>query len=75
MKVKILQDDNGEKSGVLISMEDWTLIKNNYPDVEQLMTGLPEWQKRIIDTRLDQLTVRPGILKPVSELIEELDKD
>ena len=53
-------------------MEDWTLIKANYPDVENLDTDIPQWEKDMIDSRLEAIAQNPNHLKPISGLIEEL---
>lgn len=72
MKLQVLQDNQGRPTGVFVPMEDWTLIKTNYPDVENLDTDIPQWEKEMIDSRLEAIAQNPERLKPISGLIEEL---
>lgn len=72
MKLQILQDNLGNQTGVYVPMEDWTLIKNNYPDIENLEDELPQWQKDLIDDRLETIAKNPELLKPIEGLLEEL---
>ena len=72
MKLQVLQDNLGKPAGVFVPMEDWALIKTNYPDVENLDTDIPQWEKDMIDSRLEAIAQNPERLKPISGLIEEL---
>ncbi len=72
MKLQILQDNLGNQTGVYVPMEDWTLIKNNYPDIENLEDELPQWQKDLIDDRLETIAKNSELLKPIEGLLEEL---
>lgn len=38
MKLQVLQDNLGNQTGVYVPIEDWNLIKNNYPDIEKKIT-------------------------------------
>jgi len=74
MKLQVLQDSNGNDSGVYITMEDWTLIKKNYPNIETLNHELPQWQKDLLDVRLADLE-NPDKLEPIDELFKVLDAE
>ncbi len=74
MKLQVLQDNLGNQTGVYVPMEDWTLIKNNYPDIESIDQDLPLWEKETIDNRLVAIAKNPKRLRPISELIEELNR-
>ena len=52
----------------------WTLIKNNYPDIETIDQDLPLWEKETIDNRLVAIAKNPKRLRPISELIEEFNQ-
>jgi hypothetical protein len=49
------------------------LIKSKYPDIE-LNMSLPEWQIELIDKRLASIKENPASVKPIAELLEELDR-
>ncbi|TRX36775.1 addiction module component CHP02574 family protein [Flavobacterium sp. ZT3R18] len=74
MKLQVLQDNFGNQTGVYVPMEDWTLIKNNYPDIENLEQDLLQWEKDLIDSRLEAIAINPERLKPIEGLLEELKR-
>jgi hypothetical protein len=55
-------------------MEDWMLIKNNYPDIENVGHDLPQWEKDLIDKRLNLINDNPQRLRPINELFAELNR-
>ena len=72
MKLQVLQDNFGNQTGVYVPIEDWTLIKNNYPDIENLDKELPQWEIDLIDNRLEAITKNPERLKLIDTLLDEL---
>jgi len=72
MKLQILQDGKGKNTGVFIPMEDWALIKEQYPDIENADSELPQWEKELIDNRLDSITKSPDRLKSGEHLLKLL---
>ena len=75
MAVNYVSDNSGHTIAVQISIEDWKKIKDKYPDVDDLDGTLPEWQKQLIDQRLEAIAQNPDRLRPIDELFDELDKD
>lgn len=74
MKLQVLQDSFGNQTGVYVPMEDWTLIKSNYSDIENLDNKVPQWEKDLIDDRLDAISNNPELLQPIQELFDELQR-
>jgi hypothetical protein len=72
MKLQIIQDNNGKDTGVFITIKDWLIIKSNYPDIEDIKDDLPQWEKDLIDLRLDAIAINPEKLKSGNELLDEL---
>jgi hypothetical protein len=72
MKLQILQDNLGNQTGVYMPIEDWNLLKQNYPDLETLDAELSDWEKELIDSRLEIIAKQPERLKPISLLLEQL---
>jgi hypothetical protein len=70
MNLQILQDNFGNQTGVFVPIADWDLIKNNYPDIENLENDLPQWEKNLIDQRLDNYKKNPQNIKPFDELLK-----
>ncbi len=75
MRLQVIQDGHGKNTGVFIPIEDWALIKTNYPDVDMLDKDLPEWQKNLLDARLKAIALNPDRIKPIDDLFKELDAD
>ncbi|MBC7748590.1 MAG: addiction module protein [Methylotenera sp.] len=75
MSLQIIQNSKGENTGVFIPMDDWEIMKTNYPDVDNLDKEIPDWQKQLLDSRLEDIARNPKNLRPISELFEELDRD
>jgi hypothetical protein len=75
MRLQVIQDGHGKNAGVFIPMEDWALIKTNYPDVDNLDIDIPQWQKQLLDERLEAIAKNPHSIKPIDELFAELDSD
>jgi hypothetical protein len=75
MAVNYVSDNSGHTIAVQISIEDWKKIKDKYPDVDDLDGSLPEWQKQLIDQRLEAIAKNPDRLRPIDELFDELDKE
>lgn len=72
MRLQVIQDGQGKNTGVFIPMEDWTLIKNQYPDIENAPDEMEQWEKDLIDTRLDAIAKNPKRLKPGKNLMAAL---
>ena len=76
MNPQIIKDSDGNNTGVFIPIKEWTLIKSIYPDINNIETELPQWQKDIIDERLDAIAKNPQRLKPIESLFQiEENKD
>jgi hypothetical protein len=74
MKLQILKDKAGNQTGVYIPVEEWESIKSAYPDIENLDQELPQWEKDLIDRRLDAIRNNPERLRPIEELLTELNR-
>jgi len=74
MSVQYLSDEKGQVTAVQVPIEEWELIKSKCPDIDHLDAEPPQWQQELIDTRLDAIIKNPEKIRPISELMEELDK-
>ncbi len=75
MSLQYISDDSGHTTAVIIPIEEWNIIRNEYPGIEGATNELPQWQKNLIDSRLKKIADNPDCLKPIEELFAELDKD
>ena len=71
MTAQYTYDSNGEPLGVFIPINDWNQITEKYPDIEDI----PEWERNLIDQRLDFIKKHPDQLIPIEEFIAELERD
>ncbi len=74
MKLQIIEDIKGDKAGVFIPIEDWTRIKANYPDIENLDIELSKWEQELIDNRLKAIDENSERLMDGKVLFEELKR-
>ena len=64
-------DNNGEPVGVFIPINDWNKITEKYTDIEQV----PEWEKNLIEQRLEFIGEHLDKLIPIEDFLSELDRD
>ena len=74
MKLQVLQDSSGNQIGVYVPMEDWTLIKQHYPDIEEISNDISDWQKEILDARLDDYYKNPNDVVDFDATIDNIRK-
>ncbi len=74
MNLQVLKDNMGNETGVFVPIEDWRLIKRDYPDIERLDEDIQQWEKDLIDERLEQIEKDPSKLKSGLELLAELKR-
>jgi len=71
MPLQYIRDDNGITTALLVPIDEWNRITEKYADIEQI----PDWQKKIIDQRLQAISQNPAYLRTIEELFDELDKE
>lgn len=71
MPLQYVQDYNGATTAVIVPMEEWNKIIEKYSDVEEL----PQWQKDMIDQRLELYKKHPERVMSVEQFFEQMDKD
>ena len=69
MSLQYLQDNNGNTTAVVVPIEEWNRFTEKYKDLEEL----PQWQKNIIDQRLNLIKNHPEELVPLEGFMKELD--
>ena len=68
MNLQILSDGNGNNAGVYIPAQQWDIIKQQYPDIEEMSNEIPNWQKEILTSRLETIIKNPERVKPITGL-------
>jgi len=75
MSLQYLSDESGHVVAVQLPIEEWEQLKNKYPDLEAPAYSIPDWQKQLIDDRLEMISQNPDSISPIDSLIEELDRN
>lgn len=71
MSLQYIHDMNGTTTAVIVPIEEWNKITERYSDIEDL----PQWQKNMIDQRLELYKKYPERVMPVEQFFEQMDKD
>jgi hypothetical protein len=71
MQPQYTYDKAGNPIGVFLPIEDWNNITERYADIEEL----PQWQKNIIDQRLQHLQQYPEQVTSLNDFITEFDAE
>ena len=70
MAPQFTYDISGKPIGVFMPIEDWNKIKSKYFELEN--NDLPEWQKEILDKRMQSLAENPGATTSLDEFLKEM---
>lgn len=73
MSIQYLSDNKGKVVAVQLPIKEWEQIKALYPNIEDLNAPLQDWQKEILDNRLQAIAENPEKLKDIEQLFVELD--
>lgn len=68
MKPQYTYDNNGNPIGVFLPIEDWNRITEKYNDIEEL----PDWQKKLIDERLEYVNDNPNENIELASFLNEM---
>lgn len=71
MTLQYLQDNKGATTAVVVPIEDWNRITEKYSDLEEI----PQWQKKLIDSRLAHLQSHPQQVTSLEDFLSELDTE
>ena len=76
MNMQYLHDVSGNKTGVFIPIEAWNKLKEKYKDIEiEDDAELHQWQKNIIDSRLDKIANGNERFQDFKTAINEIENE
>jgi len=75
MNIQYLSDNDGHVTAVQVSIKDWERLKLVHPEITDLDSPLPDWQKALLDKRLATIEKHPELVKPISSLIDKIDTE
>ena len=77
MFIQFIRDNKGNTTGVFIPIDDWQSLKEKYTDLaqEELKQDddLSNWQKKLIDERLNAYKNNLNDLSDFDETLNELE--
>lgn len=62
-------DNQGNPLGVFLTIEDWAKVTND------ISIDVPEWEKKLIDNRLEALHSSKEVLLDWEQVLKEFDKE
>ncbi len=74
MNLQYLHDISGNTTGVFIPIKAWNKLKEKYHDIED-STDLHQWQKEIVDERLEMIAKGNEKFQDFETVIDEIEKD
>jgi len=76
MNLQYLHDISGNTTGVFIPIKAWNKLKEKYHDIEiEENTELHQWQKDIIDERLEIIAKGNEKFQDFETAIDEIEKE
>ena len=76
MNLQYLHDISGNTTGVFIPIKVWNKLKEKYHDIEiEENTELHQWQKDIIDERLEKIAKGNEKFQDFETSIDEIEKE
>lgn len=79
MTLQFIRDNKGNTTGVFIPIEEWQLLKSKYAELQleevQTEKELANWQKEIIDKRLDAYYSDPTTVQDFAKVLDQIEKE
>ena len=73
MAVQYISDSSGHTTAVIIPISEWNTIRSRHPDIDALESEIPQWQKEIVDQRLQFMNNFPGNATSLEDFTSELN--
>lgn len=78
MTLQYINDSNGNPTGIFMPIDQWKNLKNKYVDLQieesQSDTNLFDWQKEILDERLEDYYKNPTDVVDFQSTISNIKK-
>ena len=78
MTLQFIHDNNGNTTGVFISIEEWQALKSRYAELQkeeaENMVELAPWQKQVIDERLNDYYKNSSEVTDFDKTIDDIEK-
>lgn len=78
MTLQFIHDNKGNTTGLFIPIEEWQSLKTKYSELQieevENVTELSQWQRQILDQRLNEYYAHPEDLLDFNKTLDDLDK-
>lgn len=74
MSLQYISDIEGNKTAVVIPIDEWNELKTKYPEIDSEVDELPQWQKDILDSRKHLLN-DPSQWMSMEDFLKELEEE
>ena len=79
MTIQFIHDNKGNTTGVFIPIEEWQALKLKYTELQKeeanTITNISNWQKNIIDERLNDYYQNVTDVLDFDETINDIEKN
>lgn len=77
MTLQFIRDNKGNTTGVFIPIEEWQELKTKYNELvkeeAENVSDLSNWQKQIIDERLNEYYKNPSNVNDFDKTIDDIE--
>jgi hypothetical protein len=75
--VQFIHDNKGNTTGVFIPIEEWQILKLKYTELqkEEASAKLTNWQKNIIEDRLEDYNKSTSQVEDFDAMLKEIAKN
>ncbi len=78
MALQFIHDNKGNTTGIFIPIEEWQTLKTKYAELQkeeaENLAVLSNWQKQIIDERLNDYYNNTGETADFDKTIDDIEK-
>ena len=77
MNIQYLSDNLGNKTAVIIPINEWEIIIEKHKNLEEeiVLNTIPDWHKQIIDSRLKSYKKNPENVTDFDAFCDDLEKE
>ena len=78
MSLQYIADNKGRTTGVFIPIKDWDKLTKKYKglkDDENKMTYVPEWQKKMVQERVEKYDNSPESWIDLDQALDDINKE
>lgn len=75
MNLQYISDSMGKTTGVFIPISEWNKLKKQYHNIDQETIDIPERQKSLVRSRLNEYAKKPEQAFDFDTTLNEIEND